>query len=147
MSHEKFFKKSLIHTDTFFIVSLLLFVLIVIAFVFSYYGTIFPSSKKVDCTSGAQICPDGTSVSRTAPLCEFASCEGHLIPNRPGITEEPLEVPKEIPIEKTNKVPKEVMCTEEAKICPDGSFVGRTGPKCEFASCPILTESELEGDL
>ena len=27
-------------------------------------------------------------------------------------------------------------CTEEAKICPDGSSVGRTGPSCEFAPCP-----------
>ena len=27
-------------------------------------------------------------------------------------------------------------CTMEAKICPDGSSVGRTGPDCEFASCP-----------
>jgi len=26
-------------------------------------------------------------------------------------------------------------CTEEAKICPDGSAVGRTGPNCEFAPC------------
>jgi len=24
----------------------------------------------------------------------------------------------------------------EAKICPDGSAVGRTGPNCEFAACP-----------
>ena len=30
----------------------------------------------------------------------------------------------------------QVACTEEAKICPDGSAVGRTGPKCEFAACP-----------
>jgi hypothetical protein len=29
-----------------------------------------------------------------------------------------------------------VMCTTEAKMCPDGSYVGRTGPKCEFAECP-----------
>ena len=29
-----------------------------------------------------------------------------------------------------------VACTEEAKICPDGSSVGRTGPKCEFTPCP-----------
>ena len=28
------------------------------------------------------------------------------------------------------------MCTTEAKICPDGSNVGRTGPNCEFAACP-----------
>jgi len=27
-------------------------------------------------------------------------------------------------------------CTQEARLCPDGSAVGRTGPNCEFASCP-----------
>lgn len=27
-------------------------------------------------------------------------------------------------------------CTQEAKVCPDGSSVGRTGPNCEFAPCP-----------
>lgn len=27
-------------------------------------------------------------------------------------------------------------CTAEAKLCPDGSAVGRTGPNCEFAPCP-----------
>ncbi len=30
----------------------------------------------------------------------------------------------------------EVPCTMEAKICPDGSAVGRSGPLCEFAECP-----------
>lgn len=29
-----------------------------------------------------------------------------------------------------------VMCTMEAKICPDGSAVGRSGPDCEFTACP-----------
>lgn len=29
-----------------------------------------------------------------------------------------------------------IMCTMEAKLCPDGSYVGRSGPKCEFAKCP-----------
>ncbi len=29
-----------------------------------------------------------------------------------------------------------VACTMEAKLCPDGSYAGRTGPKCEFAACP-----------
>lgn len=29
-----------------------------------------------------------------------------------------------------------VACTMDAKICPDGTSVGRTGPKCEFAPCP-----------
>jgi len=27
-------------------------------------------------------------------------------------------------------------CTEEAKICPDGSAVGRVPPDCKFAPCP-----------
>lgn len=31
-----------------------------------------------------------------------------------------------------------VACTMEAKLCPDGTYVGRTGPKCEFAECPVL---------
>ena len=31
---------------------------------------------------------------------------------------------------------KPIACTEEAKICPDGSAVGRIGPNCEFAKCP-----------
>jgi len=32
--------------------------------------------------------------------------------------------------------PRGRACTEEAKICPDGSAVGRGGPNCEFAPCP-----------
>ena len=27
-------------------------------------------------------------------------------------------------------------CTQEAKLCPDGSSVGRVGPNCDFAKCP-----------
>lgn len=30
-----------------------------------------------------------------------------------------------------------VACTQEARLCPDGvTYVGRTGPSCEFAACP-----------
>jgi hypothetical protein len=29
-----------------------------------------------------------------------------------------------------------IACTMEAKICPDGTSVGRSGPSCEFAACP-----------
>lgn len=32
--------------------------------------------------------------------------------------------------------PDMVACTMDAKMCPDGSFVGRVGPDCEFAACP-----------
>jgi hypothetical protein len=29
-----------------------------------------------------------------------------------------------------------IACTMDAKICPDGTGVGRVGPNCEFAVCP-----------
>lgn len=31
-----------------------------------------------------------------------------------------------------------VACTMDAKICPDGSAVGRSGPNCEFDPCPTI---------
>jgi hypothetical protein len=34
-----------------------------------------------------------------------------------------------------------VACTMDAKLCPDGSYVGRTGPNCEFAACPNQTDT------
>ena len=39
----------------------------------------------------------------------------------------------------TNNDTGAVACTEEAKICPDGTAVGRQGPNCEFAACPTAT--------
>jgi benzodiazapine receptor len=32
-------------------------------------------------------------------------------------------------------IPEPVYCTQEVKICPDGSYVGRVAPDCEFAPC------------
>ena len=29
-----------------------------------------------------------------------------------------------------------VFCTADAKLCPDGSYVGRVPPHCDFAPCP-----------
>jgi hypothetical protein len=34
-------------------------------------------------------------------------------------------------------------CTADAKLCPDGSAVGRTGPNCEFAECPTTPISTV----
>lgn len=36
-----------------------------------------------------------------------------------------------------------VSCTQEAKQCPDGSYVSRTGSDCEFAACPGGSGTEL----
>ena len=30
---------------------------------------------------------------------------------------------------------EQIMCTQDARQCPDGSWVGRSGPACEF-KCP-----------
>lgn len=35
-----------------------------------------------------------------------------------------------------NKKGRGIACTMEAKLCSDGSAVGRVGPNCEFALCP-----------
>lgn len=37
---------------------------------------------------------------------------------------------------QTPKEPEPVFCTQDAKLCPDGSYVGRVAPKCEFKACP-----------
>ena len=37
-----------------------------------------------------------------------------------------------------------VVCTMEARQCPDGSYVGRVGPQCDFAPCPTATSSSSE---
>jgi len=41
----------------------------------------------------------------------------------------------------------ETACTMEAKICSDGSSVGRSGPNCEFAECPVKNATETENWL
>lgn len=38
-----------------------------------------------------------------------------------------------------------VACTMDAKLCPDGSSVGRVAPSCEFAPCPSPTMQAVAG--
>lgn len=38
--------------------------------------------------------------------------------------------------------PQQIGCTMEARLCPDGSAVGRSGPRCEFAPCPEVPASD-----
>ena len=44
------------------------------------------------------------------------------------------------------KGPPPTACTMEAKLCPDGSSVGRTLPNCEFAPCPAPSPTTTLGD-
>lgn len=41
----------------------------------------------------------------------------------------------EVPI-FLDRITTQTSCTEEAKVCPDGSTVVRTGPDCQFTPCP-----------
>lgn len=41
----------------------------------------------------------------------------------------------------------QVACTMEAKICPDGTAVGRHGPNCDFDPCPVVQAPDSHSDL
>jgi len=43
--------------------------------------------------------------------------------------------------EETVLGPDGQACPLDARICPDGSYVGRTGPNCSFIACPISAQS------
>ena len=100
------------------------------------------------CTKEAKQCPDGSSVGRAGPNCEFALCPGETAPAEPvpGVVEgssgegdidaelKPDAIPNPAP--DAGEGQGQRMCTMDAKICPDGTGVGRTGPNCEFAACP-----------
>lgn len=53
---------------------------------------------------------------------------------------------------KNQPPPGSVACTADAKLCPDGSSVGRSGPNCEFAACPSVVptavkDSSVSGEM
>ena len=82
------------------------------------------------CTEEAKLCPDGSSVGRVGPTCEFAAC-----PEGTPVT--PVQPPTGGGTKKSGGGgTKPVACSTIAKLCPDGSSVSRTGPLCEFAKCP-----------
>jgi len=87
------------------------------------------SGGLIACTEEAKICSDGSSVGRTGENCSFAPCPGEVSPpsSTGGVT-------------KTSPgKTRPVACTMDAKVCADGSAVGRVGPSCEFAKCPSVS--------
>jgi hypothetical protein len=40
--------------------------------------------------------------------------------------------------------PEGVACTQDARMCPDGSYVGRVAPSCDFAACPPVATSTTQ---
>lgn len=52
--------------------------------------------------------------------------------------------PTNPPTDETN-IDENPFCTMEAKECSDGSYVGRSGPKCEFTKCPEVIAGQKTG--
>lgn len=48
----------------------------------------------------------------------------------------------DVAIQTVDQIPVGKACTMEAKLCPDGSAVGRTGPNCEFTPCPTTPKKK-----
>lgn len=99
--------------------------------------TIVP--QPLACTEEAMLCPDGSSVGRTGPDCHFAACPVVAEPVSPGA----IASTSTKPVATTTK-PQ--LCDADARQCPDGSSVGRTGADCHFAECPVV-RPEVSGTL
>jgi hypothetical protein len=138
--------KQPLHPDTYIGSALVIFIIGLLAFLAPYLDALLPQ-KQLACTQEAKVCPDGSTVVRTGSSCTFMPCPNDNLPDRPGIKEEPFIVPVSPPAVPSTKTPptkKEVMCTQDAKMCSDGSFVGRVAPSCDYAPCPDDLELDVD---
>jgi hypothetical protein len=69
--------------------------------------------------------PDGRSFTKEYPRVSDSNQNNQS--NKPSVPSKP---------DNGSTTTEPIFCTMEAKQCPDGSYVGRSGPKCEFAPCP-----------
>ncbi len=108
--------------------------------------------KTIACTEEAKMCPDGSSVSRTGPKCEFAKCPDF-------VAAKPVVIPEDASNDESDPNPDQIIldptvpedgeavaCTMDAMMCPDGSYVGRTAPNCEFSACPASPSDLSQND-
>lgn len=138
--------KPLHHSDSRLVIALALLVIGLVTFAAAYFSSLSERSTPVKnraCTEEAKLCPGGTTVSRTGPNCEFTACPSMTLPDYPGLAEEPIVVPGS-GVKDEGKIEDGVMCTQEVKMCSDGSYVGRSGPNCAFAPCPKGTDTDVD---
>lgn len=98
------------------------------------------------CDASLRICKDGSNAKKVANSCQQWCAEDGPYPGD-GLACPAVErvckdnvPPKHVPNSCDQICPEDpdappVACTDDARQCPDGSYVGRTGPKCEFV-CP-----------
>ncbi len=108
---------------------------------------LFPGGKYEE--SGKYNC--GKGLVRMALRCpgSYAWCQTSNNPEGEDYVPVPMDVPTIEPNQPENQGPgfdsdgNGPICTADAKQCPDGTYVGRIGPNCEFSKCP---EKTLEPD-
>lgn len=79
---------------------------------------------------------------------------GYLYMNKPApapvrptpapVQEEPTVTPEATPDTTDADGTEPVACPMDAKVCADGSSVGRSGPNCEFAACPGEEDTTIQ---
>jgi hypothetical protein len=111
---------------------------------------LFPGGKHEE--NGEYQCPDG--LKRMTLRCpgSYAWCQASSNPENEDFVPVPQDAPTINPGPGFDNDGNGPICTMDAKGCPDGSFVGRTGPNCEFAECPksqpdIIPENPAKNKL
>jgi thioredoxin 1 len=100
--------------------------LIVVVVIIAVIFVLTQSGQEAQKTNSPQ--NDSTIIEK-----DYASPTGNQ-----GIIEDKTEngsiIPKDNPTLPKND--EQAFCIQDAKLCPDGSYVGRVPPTCEFAACP-----------
>jgi hypothetical protein len=105
-------------------------------------GTDQPSVfEKLTCRKWKTVC-DPNSLTDAGGCTPIRICIDHLTTPTIQPPIDPTSIPTQTPPQSRNPddVPPiswdDAACTADAKMCPDGSYVSRQGPRCEFAPCP-----------
>lgn len=85
-----------------------------------------PATDQAVVTSFEECVAEGNPVMDSYPQ-QCRSADGQLFVAE---IDEELLPPEGVDVEEG------IACTMDAMECPDGSFVGRVPPSCEFAPCP-----------
>ncbi|MBR9703563.1 hypothetical protein GOV10_05975 [Candidatus Woesearchaeota archaeon] len=89
--------------------------------------------KKVDILLGKYVIAQNKWIAEQTK--DFLEDEGYTVNIITNPEREDLLVTYEPPTEEYD-ADDQIVCTMDAKECPDGSFVGRIAPDCEFKECP-----------